>query len=51
MIRPTLDYDIANLQQRFIPIEDERHLTRNDEAVVDRFGAMHQRVWRVRLDR
>ena len=44
VIRATLDYDVASLQADASCIEDKVDLAGENNAIIDRFRAMHQRM-------
>jgi hypothetical protein len=44
VVRAALDDDVARLQEGFGVIQDKVHLTLEDDAVVDRPGAVHRRA-------
>jgi len=49
MVGSALDDHVVRLQQCLALVEDQRHLARNDDPVVDRLGAMHERMRRLGL--
>ena len=50
MVRAPLDDDIPLPQERLALVQNQRHFTRDNDAVVDRLGAVHQGMRGVGLD-
>ena len=49
MVGAALDHDVARIDRGFALIHDQHQLAFDDDAVVDGFGAVHQRVARAFL--